>query len=85
MSKIKSTEGVTIFTNLPPGSFDYRIVNTILTNEFECDLVFSPEIETYRDSTNVYFKTDDPRSKQLIPAINALYRALLNIEYVVNK
>jgi hypothetical protein len=78
-------EGTTVFTNLPPGSFDYRIVNKILTDEFNCDLVFDKEIEVWRDTTNVYFKCDDERSKQLIPAINALYRALLNIEMVINK
>lgn len=79
---------IQVFTNLPIDSDDwdnhnaqpYAILLSV-ASVYNIVLVFDENMETYINSNNVYFRSDDKQS--IVKVLNSLYRTLLSFDLVV--
>lgn len=88
----KEKQKMKILTNLPEDAPLINQFETVL-EKYDLCLVFDENMETYINNNNVYFKLSEnlpvtpipgPESNSmLVPSLNALYRSLWVLDYIM--
>ncbi len=72
-----------VYTNLPVNNWLFKAMsNTLGSLDFTMELFHDPEMETYVNSNNIYFRTNNP---QMNIVLNSLCRSLYSLKFVLRE